>query len=111
MNIPEGTGDKIFKGCGCISIGVVLMFILVIIIGVAVDDEDADDKKAAQTEQVEKKDSLVVNGPLEGDPYKELDELIEGRGALACQFREDTKAARGEGTQDTQDVPPPRLYW
>ena len=76
MNIPEGTGDNIFKGCGCISIGVVLMFILVIIIGVAVDDEDADDKKAAQTEQVEKKDSLVVNDPLEGDPYKELDELI-----------------------------------
>ena len=34
MEIPEGLGGKIFKGCGCISIGIVLMFILVIVIGI-----------------------------------------------------------------------------
>ena len=77
MEIPEGLGGKIFKGCGCISIGIVLMFILVIVIGISYDDEETDEKKEEQkTEQVEKKDSVVVNVPLEGDPYKELDELI-----------------------------------
>ncbi len=77
MEIPEGLGEKIFKGCGCVSIGIVLMFILVIVIGICYDDEETDEKKEEQkTEQVEKKDSVVVNAPLEGDPYKELDELI-----------------------------------
>ncbi len=78
MEIPEGLGGKIFKGCGCISIGIVLMFILVIVIGICVDDEETTDEKKEEqkTEQVEKKDSVVVNAPLEGDPYKELDELI-----------------------------------
>ena len=77
MEIPEGLGGKIFKGCGCISIGIVLMFILVIVIGICYDDEETEEKKEEQkTEQVEKKDSVVVNAPLEGDPYKELDELI-----------------------------------
>ena len=77
MEIPEGLGGKIFKGCGCISIGIVLMILLVVIIGIYADDESTDEKKDEQkTEQVEKKDSVVVNAPLEGDPYKELDELI-----------------------------------
>ena len=78
IEIPEGLGGKIFKGCGCISIGIVLMFILVIVIGICVDDEETTDEKKEEqkTEQVEKKDSVVVNAPLEGDPYKELDELI-----------------------------------
>ena len=72
IEIPEGLGGKIFKGCGCISIGIVLMFILVIVIGICYDDEETEEKKEEQkTEQVEKKDSV-----LEGDPYKELDELI-----------------------------------
>ena len=53
------------------------MFILVIVIGICYDDEETEEKKEEQkTEQVEKKDSVVVNAPLEGDPYKELDELI-----------------------------------
>ena len=77
IEIPEGLGGKIFKGCGCISIGIVLMFILVIVIGICYDDEETEEKKEEQkTEQVEKKDSVVVNAPLEGDPYKVLDELI-----------------------------------
>ena len=94
MEIPEGLGGKIFKGCGCVSIGIVLMFILVIVIGICYDDEETDEKKEEQkTEQVEKKDSVVVNAPLEGDPYKELDELIagEGRGTFSRQLRKDTE--------------------
>ena len=77
MEIPEGLGGKIFKGCGCLSIGFVLMIILVVVIGIFCDDEETDEKKEGQKiEQVEKNDSIVVNEPLQGDPYKELDELI-----------------------------------
>ena len=67
---------KFLKGCGCLSIG---CLVLLIVIGIFVDDEetkDATDETAQQTEQVEKKDSVIVNEPLEGDPYQELDDLI-----------------------------------
>ena len=40
------------------------------------DDKKDDEPQEAKTEQAEKQDSVVVNEPLEGDPYKELDELI-----------------------------------
>ena len=48
MDIKEVT-SKGLKGCGCLSIGMFLM-----------------------------KDSVVVNDVLEGDPYKELDDLKGG---------------------------------
>ena len=35
-----------------------------------------EEETAQKTEQVEKKDSVIVNEPLEGDPYAELDDLI-----------------------------------
>ena len=74
-NIKQMTG-KFLKGCGCLSLG---FFVLLIIVAIFMDDEeqkDATEDTAQQTEQVEKKDSVIVNEPLEGDPYKELDELI-----------------------------------
>lgn len=68
---------KVFKGCGCLSIGFVA---LLVIVGIFVDDEEntetTDDPATQPTEQVEKKDSVIVNAPLEGDPYQELDDLI-----------------------------------
>ena len=68
---------KVFKGCGCLSISFV---VLLVIVGIFVDDEEntetTDDPATQPTEQVEKKDSVVVNAPLEGDPYQELDDLI-----------------------------------
>ena len=85
---------KIFKGCGCLSIGFVVLLILV---GIFVDDEedtDVTDGTAQNTEQVEKtkkedtnrQDTVIVNEPLEGDPYKELDELI-GLGSVKEEVR------------------------
>ena len=67
-------GSNVLKGCGCMTIGFVLLSILVAIFS---PDEDGDDEKE-KTEQVQasKQDNVVVNEPLEGDPYKELDELI-----------------------------------
>ena len=67
---------KVLKGCGCLSIG---FFVLLVLVAIFADDEekkDATEETARQTEQVEKKDSVIVNEPLEGDPYEELDELI-----------------------------------
>ena len=72
----KGYLGKFLKGCGCLSIGGLA---LLIIIGIFVDDEETKDNTegtAQQTEQVEKKDSVIVNEPLEGDPYQELDDLI-----------------------------------
>jgi len=77
---------KIFKGCGCLSIGFV---VLIILVAIFVDDEentDVTDGSAQQTEQVEKKDSVIVNEPLEGDPYQELDDLI-GLGSVKEEVR------------------------
>ena len=72
----KGYMGKFLNGCGCLSIGTL---VLLIVIGIFVDDEEKKDdseETAQKTEQVEKKDSVVVNEPLEGDPYQELDDLI-----------------------------------
>ena len=66
---------KFFKGCGCLTVG---FFVLCAIMAIFVDkdDEPEDAKSATQAEAVAKTDSVVVNEPLEGDPYQELDELV-----------------------------------
>ena len=82
-------GRKVFKGCGCLSIGFCSLLILLGVIGTCVDDDEekkGDGEQAAQSEQVEKKDSVIVNEPLEGDPYQELDELI-GLGSVKKEVR------------------------
>ncbi len=76
MNSFKETMGKVLKGCGCLSIG---SFVLLLIVGIFVDDEekkDVEEETVQKTEQVEKKDSVIVNEPLEGDPYAELDDLI-----------------------------------
>ena len=72
----KGYMGKFLKGCGCLSIG---FFVMLILIGIFTDDDEKKDdaeETAQQTEQMEKKDSVIVNEPLEGDPYQELDDLI-----------------------------------
>ena len=62
--------NKVFKGCGCMSIA---FCGLLLVVGLFADDDesksetDNSDQKE-NTEQVEKKDSVIVNEPLEGDP-------------------------------------------
>ena len=78
--------NKFLKGCGCVSI---ICFVLVALICIFVPDEEEENKdenQTAQTEQVEKRDSVIVNEPLEGDPYQELDELI-GLGSVKDEVR------------------------
>jgi len=76
MQLSKNYGGKIFQGCGCLSIGFVLSIIILCIIGVCVDDEETSEGEQREEQKTEQKDSVVVNEPLQGDPYKELDELI-----------------------------------
>ncbi len=79
--------DKTLKGCGCMTICLVGLAIVGMCAG---DDDSKDDSdKTEQTEQpekVEKKDTVIVNEPLQGDPYKELDDLI-GLGEVKKEVR------------------------
>ena len=68
--------NKFLKGCGCLSIGGVLLIVVLAIIGSFIPDEEAEQAEVKTELTTEKKDSVVVNEPLEGDPYQELDELI-----------------------------------
>jgi len=89
MDIKEVT-NKGLKGCGCLSIG---FFLLLIVIGIFAPDPDDEEVEKLKKELAEKvasettqKDSVVVNDVLEGDPYKELDELI-GLGSVKEEVR------------------------
>ena len=75
MDFKELT-SKFLKGCGCLTVGFFLLTVIVAIFVPDSDDKKDDEPQEAKTEQAEKQDSVVVNEPLEGDPYKELDELI-----------------------------------
>ena len=78
MDIQE-LKNKTLQGCGCVSIGIVILLFIVILIGIYAEDEEQETSKAATEQQdstTVKKDSVVVNEPLQGDPYEELDELI-----------------------------------
>ncbi len=61
--------SKILKGCGCLSIGFTL-FIVIIAVAFG-DDEQVEDPKPKTQDT-----TVVITPPLEGDPMKELDELV-----------------------------------
>ena len=80
--------DKTLKGCGCMTL---CLIGLLFVVGMCIDDDDNKDdndntEQTEQQEKVEKKDSVVVNEPLQGDPYKELDDLI-GLGEVKKEVR------------------------
>lgn len=77
---------KIFKGCGCLSIGFFLLVVAVAIFSDEDENTDVTDESKVKAEQVEKKDSVIVNEPLETDPYEELDGLI-GLNAVKQEVR------------------------
>ena len=94
---------KVFKGCGCLSIG---FCVLLVIVALFADDEESTevtDETTQKTEQVEKKDSVIVNEPLEGDPYKELDELI-GLGSVKKEVRSLANFVRLQKQREAQGL-------
>lgn len=71
--------DQFLKGCGCLSIGFTALIIVLGVIGSFLEDEEQ--KEPDQTEQQaagngSEEGTVVVNEPLEGNPYQELDEMI-----------------------------------
>ena len=73
-NLKEMAG-KFFKGCGCLTVGT---FLILLIIGIFVDDEETTESNGEtvqQTEQAEKKDSVVVNLIGLGSVKKEVRSL------------------------------------
>lgn len=80
----------------CVTAFFVVMAIFTLAVGALGDDDEDNDKtlvmdksgsdekgrkyrfenKEYRSEGIQKEDSVVVNEPLEGDPYQELDELI-----------------------------------
>lgn len=87
------------------------------------DDDDGDDVNGRKYKFVDKEDreegvkddSLVVNKALEGDPYKELDELI-GLDAVKAEVRslanyvKVQKARKEKGTQNPQPQLSPCIH-
>lgn len=78
--------DKILKGCGGASIGCFAFFFILGLIGYCTDKAEQGKGSEKADSVVVEKDNVVVNEPLEGDPYKELDELI-GLGTVKEEVR------------------------
>ena len=105
--------NKTLKGCGCLAIGSFALMIVFAIIGSFIDDEEETEAKAEQTEQVqqeEKKDSVVVNEPLMGDPYKELDELI-GLGNVKNEVRTLANFVKVQKQREAQGLKTPKMSY
>ena len=105
--------NKTLKGCGCLAIGSFALIIVFAIIGSFIDDEEETEAKAEQTEQVqqeEKKDSVVVNDPLMGDPYKELDELI-GLGNVKNEVRTLANFVKVQKQREAQGLKTPKMSY
>ena len=105
--------NKTLKGCGCLAIGSFALMIVFAIIGSFIDDEEKTEVNAEQTEQVqqeEKKDSVVVNEPLMGDPYKELDELI-GLGNVKNEVRTLANFVKVQKQREAQGLKTPKMSY
>ncbi len=73
-------GKKILRGCGCISIGIVVLLIAFVAFALwlhnSKEEERVHNAENVDSVMAYQNDNVVVNEPLEGDPYKELDDLI-----------------------------------
>ena len=69
-----------------VTIIICVVFVTLAVMTMVIDSDDESEGQTAQTEQTlkddaeqkdaEKKDTVIVNEPLESDPYEELDNLI-----------------------------------
>ena len=73
------------------------------------DGNDPEKTELAQADSV-KKDSVIVNEPLEGDPYKELDELI-GLGAVKEEVRSLANFVKLQKQRQDKGLKTPKLSY
>lgn len=102
--------NKTLKGCGCLTIA---SFAFVFILAIFIDDDEnteVTDSTEQNTEQVEKKDTVIVNEPLETDPYKELDELI-GLGNVKNEVRTLANFVKVQKQREAQGLKTPKMSY
>lgn len=105
--------NKILKGCGCLSIGGFALLVILALIGTCVDDDTDSQGKTEVTASADslKKDTVtVVNKVLEGDPYKELDELI-GLGRVKQEVRTLANFVKVQKQREEQGLKTPKMSY
>jgi len=100
-----------------VAIAFIVMAIFTMVVGT---DEEGESEKTDLTEQQqtekqdeankEKPDTMVVNEPLEGDPYKELDELI-GLGAVKEEVRSLANFVKLQEQRQDKGLKTPKLSY
>lgn len=98
-----------------VAIAFIVMAIFTMVVGTEEDGKSSENTD--QTEQAtkednnkEKPDSVVVNEPLEGDPYKELDELI-GLGAVKEEVRSLANFVKLQKQRQDKGLKTPKLSY
>ena len=106
------TKDKFLRGCGCLSIGGFVFIFGMALLGYLIGDEETstDESETAKTEQTETRDSVIVNEPLEGDPYQELDELI-GLGSVKEEVRSLANFVKLQKQREAQGLKTPKISY
>ena len=99
-----------------VAIAFIVMAIFTMVVG---EDDEGNSENTNQTEQQaenqgdnkkEKPDTVVVNEPLEGDPYKELDELI-GLGAVKEEVRSLANFVKLQKQRQDKGLKTPKLSY
>ena len=96
-----------------VSIAFIVMAIMTMVIGNDEETKTSDGEKQeqkAETSKEEKKDSVIVNEPLEGDPYKELDELI-GLDAVKDEVRSLANFVKVQKQRQEKGLKNPKLSY
>ena len=101
-----------------IVVAIAVVFVAMAIMTMVIDDEGSttvtsDGDKEEQVDSVnqeEKKDSVIVNEPLEGDPYKELDELI-GLDAVKTEVRSLANFVKIQKQRQEKGLKTPKLSY
>ena len=97
-----------------VAIAFIVMAIMTMVIDTDEGTSSSDGKTPEKTEQAQadsvKKDSVVVNEPLEGDPYKELDELI-GLGAVKEEVRSLANFVKLQKQRQDKGLKTPKLSY
>ena len=97
-----------------VAIAFIVMAIFTMVVGTEEDGKSSENTD--QTEQTtkednkEKPDSVVVNEPLEGDPYQELDDLI-GLGAVKEEVRSLANFVRLQKQRQDKGLKTPKLSY
>ncbi len=105
-------GEKVLKGCGCLSIGTFVLIVLGLI-GTCLDEDDEAEDVQTEQEQAEPdepEDSIVINEPLQGDPYQELNELI-GLGNVKEEVRTLANFVKIQKQREAQGLRTPKMSY